>query len=91
MKATSIVEGLKVIEDSSAGEFFGFENSVFQEAFAFEARGCGMATLVMAALASQVFIASLATGRGGVARIYRVLRPNRASLRGWLLEYLPGV
>ena len=38
MKATSIVEGFKVVENSSAGDFFGFENTVFREAFAFEAR-----------------------------------------------------
>ena len=38
MEAASIVEGFKVVEDSSTGEFFGLENTVFWEAFAFEAR-----------------------------------------------------
>jgi len=38
MKATSVVEGFKVVEDSSTSEFFGFENTIFREAFAFEAR-----------------------------------------------------
>ena len=38
MKATLIVEGFKVVENSSASDFFGFENTVFREAFAFEAR-----------------------------------------------------
>ena len=37
MEATSVVECFKVVEDSSTSEFFGFENTVFREAFAFEA------------------------------------------------------
>jgi len=38
VQAAPVVEGFKVVEDCLAGEFFGFEHTVFRETSAFQTR-----------------------------------------------------
>jgi len=50
VEAAAVVEGFKVVEDSLSGEFFGFEDAVFWEAFTFKAGEKGFAPGVVPAV-----------------------------------------